>query len=68
MINTLRKQVLAGLYIALLLIAIVLAAPTPTLADTGNPGDEHCYWGCCLYISSWCVWHCIVCEDVPTSQ
>lgn len=63
MIKTLRKQVLSGLCLALLLATLFLATPTPVLA-TGQ-GTQHCHFVCCLYVSGWCVWTgCIECVDI----
>jgi hypothetical protein len=62
--NTLRKQVFAGLLMALLIMTAILFTPASTVATSGG-GDVHCHYVCCLYVSGWCVWTgCIECYTI----
>jgi hypothetical protein len=62
MIKNLKTQVLSGFCLALVLITVVFAYPAKSVAATS---EKKCHWGCCLEISGWCVFECIICEDVP---
>ncbi len=62
------RQVLLGLLLSLLLSGVVFGTGgfgPPTVNTNDN---THCHWGCCLSISGWCVWTCIVCDEVPVGQ
>lgn len=61
----LGKLVLTGLLLSLLMIGVVYSSPILG-AEQKTKEETRCYLGCCLMISSWCVWYCTVCETVET--
>jgi len=65
MIQSLRKQVILGLILALLGIGSMLTFPTQARAENNNdqPAENHCWTDCCLKISGWCVLTCTRCDS-----
>jgi len=63
----LGRLVLLGLMLSMLLAGLVPGDSGLAAQEIGAT-TQHCYLGCCLRISGWCVWHCTVCEDLPVGQ
>lgn len=62
------RPVLLGLVLSLFLAGVIQATSgsSPQRVNTGDNGN--CHWGCCLAISGWCVWTCIICDPEVPSQ
>jgi hypothetical protein len=63
--KNLGRLVFSGLILSLLFAGMLYASPAFT-PQRINTNVQHCHWGCCLSVSGWCVFSCIVCEDIPS--
>jgi hypothetical protein len=64
----LGRLVMIGLLLSMLLAGMGFATSGFGPQPLNTTGNEKCRRECCFKISGWCVFTCIVCEDLPVGQ